>query len=302
MREYRTDDDSWEITSGVGATALGMAVARAQETAKQQPLFTDTYAEIFIAEAIEAGWDPPPDAMTRQTQAAAKDPSLDARKTALLNYAACRTAYFDQFFTRANEDGIRQIVVLGAGLDSRPYRLSWAPGTVVYEIDQPQILEFKINALWTHNVDPTCEYRPVAVDLRSGWLEALQQNGFDQNQPSAWSAEGLLAYLPQATRQQLFDHIHSHSAPGSRIAIETASTKPAVRGLATTASTTTLRDIKALWYPDRGDDFADWLTCNGWQVNSVEAQDLMVCSGRAPEAAAKRAIPRSAFVDGLRAG
>jgi methyltransferase (TIGR00027 family) len=308
LRKYRTDSDSWDVISGVGATALGMALARAQESVKQHPLFSDACAGYFIGEAIEAGWDPPPWA-TGQTPAWA-DPSTDARSAALLDYAACRTVYFDEFFTRANDDGIRQVAVLGAGLDSRPWRLPWAPGTVVYEIDQPQVLEFKINTLWTHNIDPMCEYRPVPVDLRSDWLDTLRQNGFDGNKPSAWSAEGLLSYLPQQTRQQLFGRIHGHSAPGSRIAVETASTKPAVRRLrsigpetrdvAKPADTATLRDIKALWYPDRGDNFADWLTRKGWRVTSLEAQDLMACHRRAPEAHAQHAIPRSVFVDGLR--
>jgi methyltransferase (TIGR00027 family) len=312
MREYRSDNDSWEITSGVGATALGMAVARAQESAREHPLFVDTCARIFIDEAIEAGWDPLPGATTRQTTAPAADPSEDARRGALLNYAACRTAYFDQFFTRATADGIRQVIVLGAGLDSRPWRLPWAPGTVVYEVDQPQVLEFKINTLWAHNVDPACEHRPVPVDLRFNWLEALRQNGFDEGEPTAWSAEGLLSYLSQTTRQQLFERIHDHSAPDSRIAIETASPKTAIRrarstvpetrAAAATAGTTTLRDIKALWYPDRGDDFAEWLSRKGWQVTATEAQDLMANSHRAPDAETKESIPRSAFVEGLRSG
>lgn len=312
MREFRTNNDSWEITSGVGATALGMALARAQETAREQPLFTDACAGIFIDEAIQAGWDPSPVAVNRQAPTTSIDPWADARRTALLNYAACRTAYFDQFFTRANNDGIRQVVVLGAGLDSRPWRLPWASGTLVYEIDQLQVLEFKINTLWMHNVDSTCEYRPVPADLRLDWLEALQQSGFNEKKATAWSAEGLMSYLPQVTRQPLFDRIHAHSAQGSRIAIETASTKPTNRRLrsvgpekraaAKTVGTATLREIKALWYPDDGDDFAGWLTCKGWQVASIEAQDLMACSRRAPEAEARESIPRSVFVEGLRSG
>jgi methyltransferase (TIGR00027 family) len=306
------ENDSWDITGGVGATALGMAIARAHETAKAQPLFTDPYARIFIDEAIQAGWDPPPSAAAPQAPGAG--PRLEGQKVALMDYAACRTAYFDQFFIRANHRNIRQVVVLGAGLDSRPWRLPWTPGTRVYEIDQPQVLEFKINTLWTRNFDPACEYRPVPVDLRFGWLAALQQTGFDRSEPTAWSAEGLLSYLPRAARQLLFERIHICSAPGSRIAIETAgrasgSAPMSRRRRAATQDTRdagagvgdrTLRDIRALWFPDRGDNFADWLTLKGWHVNRIEANALMARYGRAPEAEAEHAPPRSAFVDGFR--
>jgi methyltransferase (TIGR00027 family) len=311
-RNHRTENDSWDITSGVGATALGMACARAHETAKAQSLFADPYARIFLDEAIRAGWNPPRSASRRQLPGVA-DPQLEARTTVLMNYAACRTAYFDQFLTRANHDEVRQVVVLGAGLDSRPWRLQWTPGTVVYEIDQPQVLEFKLNTLWTHNVDLASEYRPVLVDLRLDWPAALRQAGFDPFEPSAWSAEGLLSYLPPTARQSLFERIHTHSAPGSRIAVETASPTPldastirrrrpmwATQDARSAVGSTTLQDIRALWFPDRGDNFAAWLTLNGWQVNSIEANDLMAGYDRAPGAEAEHATPHSAFIDAFR--
>jgi methyltransferase (TIGR00027 family) len=279
-----------------------MAVARAHETATEQPLFTDLYASIFIDEAVEAGWDPLTTATGREVPE--PDRGFSARKAALMNYAACRTAYFDEFFVSANHSGIRQVVVLGAGLDSRPWRLPWTSATRVYEIDRPEVLEFKINALWTHNFEPACEYRPVPVDLRLDWPAALRQEGFDRFEPSAWCAEGLLSYLPPAARELLFERIHTHSAAGSRIAIETASTvplsAPARREAGARVGDATLRDIRTLWFPDRGDDFAKWLRGQGWQVNSLEANALMARYGRAPAVETEDAPPHSAFVDGLR--
>ena len=53
----RTGDDSWGITESVGATALGVAMARAAESLCDCPLFTDRYAQIFIDAAIKRGWD-----------------------------------------------------------------------------------------------------------------------------------------------------------------------------------------------------------------------------------------------------
>jgi methyltransferase (TIGR00027 family) len=288
-----------------------MAVARAYETTKAEPLFVDSYARVFLDEAIQAGWTPPP---TSALQMLPGDPRLDARTVTLMNYAACRTAYFDQFFVSANLADISQVVVLGAGLDSRPWRLRWTPGTVVYEIDQPQVLDFKVNTLWMHNDEPACDYRPVPADLRSDWPEALRGAGYDPSEPSAWSAEGLLSYLPSAARQLLFDRVHAQSSRGSRIAVEAASTAPRdaptvvqrppaigdTRDASAPNRGTTLQEIRSLWFPDRGDDFAGWLAQSGWQVTSIEASELMAHYGRAPSADTRYALPRSAFLDGTK--
>lgn len=313
MSDRRTENDSWDITGGVGETALGMAVARARETAQDTPLFADPYARLFIDEAVRAGWHAPATAAPppRRTEAASW---FEARTQALLNYAACRTVHFDQFFLRANRAGISQVVVLGAGLDSRPWRLPWSPDTLVYEIDQPQVLEFKVSTLWAHNAEPVCDYRPVSVDLRSDWPEALWRTGFDPTRPTAWSVEGLLSYLPRAARSLLFDRIHTQSSPGSRVAVEAASAAPLdattidrrravlrqTREAELAADTTTLRDVRALWFPDRGDNFADWLMTRGWTVTSVEANDLMDRYGRAADAEAAHALPHSVFLNGCR--
>jgi methyltransferase (TIGR00027 family) len=137
-----------------------------------------------------------------------------------VDFQAVRTRYFDTYFEAAAAVGARQIVILAAGLDSRAYRLRWPDGTVVFELDQPQVLQFKREALAARGIEPAAERREVAVDLRNDWPQALRDSGFDPSKPSAWIAEGLLIYLPATAQHQLFSGVDSLAAPGSHLALE----------------------------------------------------------------------------------
>ncbi len=148
---------------------------------------------------------------------------------------AVRTRFFDYFFLDAAEAGVRQAVILASGLDTRAYRLPWPAGTVVYEIDQPEVIEFKTRTLADLGATPTADRRTVGVDLRDDWPAALRDSGFDTTQPTAWSAEGLLAYLPPDAQDRLFDNITALSAaaagwvPATYRTSATASKNEAVR-------------------------------------------------------------------------
>ena len=211
----RTEDDTWDIKTSVGSTALFVATARALEAQKPDPVAIDPYAEVFCraaggewADVLEGG--------------APDHPLKTEFGEHFVNFQGARTRYFDNYFQAAAAAGVRQIVLLAAGLDSRGYRLPWRDGTVVFELDQPQVLEFKRGALARHGDAPTAERREVAVDLRNDWPQVLRDNGFDPSKPSAWIAEGLLIYLPAAAQQQLFTGIDSLAAPGSHLAVEEA--------------------------------------------------------------------------------
>src|ERR1700754_2928868 len=203
----RTDDDTWDITESVGATALGVAWARSHEAAAECPLFTDPYAEMFLAEAAARGWAAPPGHLIERIQS-------------ISGYAGSRTKWFDEFFVAAGAGGIEQAVILAAGLDARAWRLPWNDGSAVYEIDQPKVLAFKAEALRARRVVPVAGYVPIAIDLRQDWPKALRDAGFDASEPTAWAAEGLLPYLPADAQDLLFERICELSAPGSRIGVE----------------------------------------------------------------------------------
>ena len=174
---------------------MGIAQARASESIAERPLFTDPYAQLFIDAAIARGWSSP-----LNVQSPSEKTDADEERSGDVSYAASRTKYFDEFFIAAGAGGIEQVVILAAGLDARTWRLPWVTGTVVYEIDQPKVLEFKADTLRTHDVRPVARYVPVPIDLRQDWPMALRDTGFDRTEPTAWSAEGLLLYLPAAAQ------------------------------------------------------------------------------------------------------
>lgn len=212
----RTAGDTWAITESVGATALGVAAARAVETAATNPLIRDEFAKVLVSSAGTA-W-----ARLADADLAWLDGDQLGRRVhrVACDYQAVRTHFFDEYFGAAVDAGVRQVVILAAGLDARAYRLNWPAGTVVYEIDQPSVLEYKAGILQSHGAVPTARRHAVAVDLRDDWPAALIAAGFDGTQPTAWLAEGLLPYLPGDAADRLFDMVTALSAPGSQVAVE----------------------------------------------------------------------------------
>jgi len=204
----RTDDDTWDLATSVGATATLVAAGRALAGRQPDPLIDDPFAEPLVR---AVGVEP----ITRVL--AGQSPLADA---ALIDVMAVRTRFFDDFFIEAAAAGLRQAVILAAGLDSRAYRLPWPPGTTVYEIDLPEVIEFKSRVLADLGASPTAKRRIVGVDLREDWPAALRATGFDPGSPTARIAEGLLIYLPPEAQDRLFDNIAALSAPGSRLATE----------------------------------------------------------------------------------
>ncbi len=199
--------------SSVGATALFVAASRALEANKPDPLVVDPYAEIFCR-AVGGEWADVLDGKAPENKL------MSEFGEHFVNYQAARTKFFDDYFYAAADADVRQIVILAAGLDSRAYRLAWPEGTVVFELDQPQVLEFKQDVLTRTGEAPTAERREIGVDLRDDWPRALLHSGFDPSRPSAWLAEGLLVYLPAAAQGELFTGINDLAAPGSHVAVD----------------------------------------------------------------------------------
>lgn len=278
MSALRTHDDTWDIATSVGSTAVMVAAARAAETASADPLICDPYAQLLVAGAGTGVWETLLDE-TLVDKVQAIDPEIAGVYHHMRNYQAVRTHFFDAYFADAVESGIRQVVILASGLDSRAYRLDWPAGTTVYEIDQPKVLAYKEQTLAANDVTPAVERRAVAIDLRQDWPAALTAAGFDPGVPTAWLAEGLLMYLPADGQDRLFDQITALSAPGSRIAAETAGNHRSderreqmaerFKKIAETIGLTQTVDIQDLIYSD--DDRAvvrTWLDEHGWQATA----------------------------------
>ena len=294
MSSLRTDDDSWDIATSVGATAVMVAAARAAETDKDNPLIRDPYAKVLVAGAGTGIWEFMLD-NEFVAKVADSDPEVAAIVEHMGSYQAVRTHFFDEFFTAAAGAGIRQIVILASGLDSRAYRLPWPAGTTVYELDQPKVLEYKAATLNQHGATPKAPRREVPIDLRFDWPKALREAGFDPSMPTAWLAEGLLMYLPADAQDRLFEQVTELSAAGSRISAETVGIHAADRRermrerfgrLAAQFGIDDTLDVGELTYedPDRA-DVAVWLDEHGWQSTAVTSQDEMRRLGRAVELA-----------------
>jgi methyltransferase (TIGR00027 family) len=283
-----SSDGGWDIVSSVGATALGAATMRALEARKPEPLARDDYAQYFVA-ATAAEAPAFSEVLDSPELAAQSDIALFS------SYIGARTKYFDDFHLAASAAGVTQTVILASGLDVRGYRLNWAPGTTVYELDVPKVLDFKQQVLARHGVTAAATVRALPVDLRDDWPAALTAAGFDRRQATAWLAEGLLPFLPGAAQDLLFERIAALSAPNSRLAIEDFEAS----GNAAADLSVAIPDGGALrrmmnatvdvganppvepTLEGRGDPVT-WLSAQGWAVDTPSARELLIAADRAP--------------------
>jgi methyltransferase (TIGR00027 family) len=283
----RTDNDTWDLASSVGATATMVAAARAIATTADDALINDPFAEPLVR-AVGV------DFFTKLASGELRAEDLDADSVSvgmarMTDNMAVRTKFFDEFFTDAAASGIRQAVILASGLDSRAYRLAWPAGTTVYEIDQPEVIEFKTRTLAEFGAEPTADRRTVAVDLRFDWPSALIAAGFDPSQPTAWSAEGLLGYLPPEAQDKLLDTITELSAIGSRVAVEST---PSIDPVDHEKAIERMQESAQQWRNHGFElDFADliymgdrneasgYLADHGWQISWQSVKQLLSDNG-----------------------
>jgi methyltransferase (TIGR00027 family) len=284
MSTLRTHDDTWDIATSVGTTAVMVAAARAVETDNPDPLIRDPYAKLLVADAGTGVWE----AMLDDS-IVAKVESIDPESAAIFHhmrsYQAVRTHFFDAYFADAVAAGIRQVVILASGLDSRAYRLNWPADTTVFEIDQPKVLAYKSETLAAHGATPSVDRREVPIDLRQDWPSALRGQGFDPGAPTAWLAEGLLMYLPADAQDRLFEQISELSPPGSRIAVETAAShaderrqemRERFKRVAAELGIEQTVDVQDLIYHDEDRAaVADWLNEHGWRATARNSGDEM---------------------------
>ncbi|RFU40874.1 SAM-dependent methyltransferase [Actinomadura logoneensis] len=252
-----------EPLRGVGRTALAVARVRAAEHRRADRILTDPFAEAFAA----AG---PPAAPVRG------GPARDL----MVLQVIVRTRFYDDYLRAATAAGIRQVVLLAAGLDTRAFRLDWPDGTRLFEVDLPDVLDFKDAAL--AGAEPRCERTTVAADLRDDWARRLRAAGFDPSRRTAWLVEGLLIYLLPGDAAALLGGIGAESVPGGRLAAEDG------------AGTAWLLEharrnpdqfrAGPLWNGGLGEATASWLEEHGWRTERHALTDVAASYGRpAPE-------------------
>jgi methyltransferase (TIGR00027 family) len=276
----RTDDDTWDLSNSVGATATGVAVGRALASRGPNPLITDPFAEPLVR-AVGVNF------FTRiasgELDPAHVDDNGDFGMQRMGAMMGVRTRFFDEFFLAAANDGIRQAVILASGLDARAYRLPWPAGTTVFEIDQAQVIEFKTETLAELGATPTADRRAVPVDLRHDWPAALRAAGYDPSKPTAWSAEGLLPFLPPDAQDRLLDNITALSPAGSQLATENLrGADDAVQTMADRMREVTDQwrdhgfdvEMTDLWYTGDRNDVIEYLDTHGWATTATSVPDL----------------------------
>ncbi|MEU3536211.1 class I SAM-dependent methyltransferase [Streptomyces murinus] len=267
------------VARGVGRTALLVAAARAIETHRPDALARDPFAEHFVrAAAASASWPVRP--------AQVPDGDADPLWGRLGRYFALRTRVLDDHLLRSAHLGVRQVVLLGAGLDCRAYRLDWPPGCAVYEVDTAEVLAFKQTVLDRLRAAPAAERRVLAADLRDDWADVLLSAGFDPAEPTAWLAEGLLLYLPAAAERRLVATIDRLSAADSTLAYEIKDLVESPQVRSSPVYTTTRRrigiDLLALFDGEPRPDSAAELASLGWTVTVRTPYDFTRRHGRGP--------------------
>ena len=288
MSTPRTDNDTWDLATSVGATATMVAAGRARAT--KAGLIDDPFAEPLVrAVGIDffTRW------ATGELDAEDVDsPDASWGMQPMTNLLTVRTRYFDAFFADAVGAGVRQLVILASGLDARGYRMRWPAGTVIFEIDQPTVLEFKAATLSAMNASPTADVRAVPIDLRHDWATALREAGFDPARPSAWIAEGLLPFLPADAQDRLLDNVTALSTVGSRLATEVAHFTPDADQDEARESMQTVTerwrdngfdlDFGELGYPGERNDVAHYLDGHGWRSVLTTSNELLTAAGLPP--------------------
>ena len=270
------------VPTGVGATALGVAQLRAQETARPDRLFVDSLAADFVA---AAGWDPNP---PEQAESASPGPAGSWTWASMQTWIATRTKFFDDFLLDASKT-CRQVVLLGAGLDSRAFRLNWPPATRLVELDTAAMVAFKEPVIVARGATPTCSRTVAVADLLSDWTSVLSTTGWQREQPTVWLVEGVVSYLTEEQNELLLGQVSAHSHPKSKLALTAISqahlTPGEIKGAGTPGhppgqGTPVGHLYRSQWRSGLRADPATWLATHGWQATARDAAECAERYGR----------------------
>ena len=301
----RSEGDTWDLASSVGATATMVAAARAAATKRPRPVINDPFAEPLVR---AVGLDVFNRVASGELDFDGGDGGVGFPR--MTDTFAARAKFYDDYFAEATAAGIRQVVIVAAGLDSRAYRLPWPAGTTVYEIDQPEVIEFKVSTLAKIGAEPTASHHTVGIDLREDWPAALQAAGFDTTQPTAWLAEGvLIGFLPPEAEVRLLDNVISLSAQGSRLAADygtvTGASEQAQEQARQMAEAWRRHgldlDIAGLTYPGEHTDVAAHLEARGWDATRFGLTELFTAAGLPELEQADQEGPPAATIGFVRA-
>ncbi|MUM17135.1 SAM-dependent methyltransferase [Mycobacterium sp. CBMA271] len=260
---------------------LTIAALRALESQRARPLLLDAHAHLIVA----AAGDPYTQALL--DIGVVEEPSTEdeIRTHLMTNYLAIMCRYYDESLLASVAGGTRQVVLLAGGLDTRAYRLSWPEGTVVYEVDYPEVLTLKTKVLDAAGAHAQATQRLVHCGLADQWQAELSLTGFDPDAPTAWLAEAVISNIPGSSQDAMFERIIELSAPGSTIATDNDPLAPFGQtwgDIVDAIAPETLRDadFSVLAHYDERTLPGDWLSGHGWLTQTRTGRELARCYGR----------------------
>jgi methyltransferase (TIGR00027 family) len=276
----RSEHDTWDAASSVGATATGAAAVRAVISRQPDPLIIDPFA----ADLVErAGIEAFAALAARRIEPAAV---FGEMASPIVEGTSIRTKVHDEYLLDRTAQGVRQVVVLASGLDTRAYRLPWPAGTTVFDLDQLSMIAFKTTTLVGIDAMASCDHRPVGADLRYDWPGALTAAGFDSTQSTVWFVEGLLPYLPPPAQDALLDHITDLSAHGSSLIVESVTDARKAEHHKFRAGVDEMSqlqnlDVGNLMYDGHRHETGEYLQNLGWTTTMVSIAEMYEEAGRA---------------------
>ncbi|MFR9730723.1 SAM-dependent methyltransferase [Saccharopolyspora sp. MS10] len=250
------------VPGGVALTAAAVGRERAEESARPDGLVRDPWASALVDAAVAAAPESP------QWRLIAEGMTPSAMVPAMCGFLALRTRWLDDAVLAAVAGGIRQVVVLGDGFDTRALRLPWPAPVDVITVDQPAVIEIVRRALDREEPEPGVRWTRVPADLTGPWASELRATGFDPGSATAWIIEGVLMYLDPAEAGELLRVVRELSAPGSAVFADVPR-PPAVEDTAFRPGRPALEDNSS---PVRVA-----VTCfgsRGWQVREVDPAAL----------------------------
>jgi methyltransferase (TIGR00027 family) len=179
----------------VAATGLLVAAMRADESARDDALFRDPFAERLAGD---------------EGRRLLEESSAETGQSS--GAIVVRTRLYDEALLKPD---VSQVVILAAGMDARSYRLPWHDGVTVFEVDQPHVIAIKDERMAGER--PRCRRVGVGIDLADDWPKALRAQGFSPAEKTVWTIEGLLQYLEAPDVDRLFARVDELSAPGSAL-------------------------------------------------------------------------------------
>ncbi|MGW0737711.1 SAM-dependent methyltransferase [Streptomyces sp. NPDC002851] len=187
----------------------------------------------------------------------------------LVEFVAVRTRYLDDAINDLVGQGIRQVVLIAAGMDTRAFRLELPDDVTVYEVDHQALVEEKEKRLSRIDAPlPSVNLRRVGADLAGDWSAELRGAGFDPELPTLWIPEALLFFLTEEQSATLMRTFAANSAPGSWVAVDILS-KELLRSPATQIFLSALNEDGIPWLFGT-DEPEEFMAGTGWTVRELK--------------------------------